>query len=108
MPRHLLSPPLKLSFETVFQAISDQPGGNTPKLQTTGGKPFVAHAKASADGRRFISLPHSNRIYEGDWGYNVNSMGNNDGQRIGHYAMPIDEWARLLGRGCGTRGVNSA
>ena len=54
---------------------------------------FDAQAKVAEDGRRFISLPHSNRIYEGDWGYMTNSMGKN-GQRIGHYSVPLDEWAK--------------
>ncbi len=43
----------------------------------------------------FISLPHNNRIYENDWGYRSNSMGK-DGQRIGHYSIPIDDWASRL------------
>jgi len=52
---------------------------------------FEAEAKLARDGRRFISLPHNNRIYQNDWGYMANSMGN-DGQRIGQYSVPLDEW----------------
>ena len=91
-----INPPLSLSFDEVYQAISKQPGKRTPKLETTGrviGVIFEAEAKLTRDGRRFISLPHNNRIYEDDWGYMANSMGK-DGQRIGQYSVPLDEWAR--------------
>jgi hypothetical protein len=52
---------------------------------------LVAEEKTAQDGWRFISLPHNNRIYEHDWGYTSNSMGK-DGQRIGQYSVPLDEW----------------
>jgi len=42
-----------------------------------------------------VLKPHNNRIYENDWGYRSNSMGK-DGQRIGHYSIPIDDWASGL------------
>jgi hypothetical protein len=77
----------------VYQCIAAQPGQRTAFLQTTGGVSFVAEAKTAGDGRRFISLPHSNRVYEHDWGYTSNGMGKN-GQRIGHYSVPLDVWAR--------------
>ena len=95
MKREKIFPPLKMNFDTVFQAILKQPHSKTPELVTTGGITFVAEARHTRDGRRFISLPHSNRVYEADWGYRSNGMGK-DGQRIGQYAMPIDEWARGL------------
>ncbi len=95
MKRVLILPPLQMSFDDVFETISRQPESKTPELFTTGRVPFVAEAKRTCDGRRFISLPHSNRIYENDWGFRSNSMGK-DGQRIGQYAIPIDEWARVL------------
>lgn len=95
MRRALIKPPLKLSFNDVYNAISKQPKSHTPELLTTGGVPFVAEAKYTHDGRRFISLPHNNRIYENDWGYRSNSMGK-DGQRIGQYSVPIDDWASTL------------
>jgi hypothetical protein len=95
MPRHPVSPPLKSTFEGVYQTIAQQPNARTPELETTGGVRFVAEAKATTDGRRFVSLPHSNRIYEDDWGFTANSMGK-DGQRIGQYAVPLDEWVRSL------------
>jgi hypothetical protein len=95
MPRHPLSPPLKSTFERVYQAIAQQPNDHTPELVTTGGVRFVAEAKEATDGRRFVSLPHSNRIYEEDWGFTANSMGK-DGQRIGQYAVPLDEWVQSL------------
>ncbi len=95
MQRARINPPLVLSFDDVYRAISEQPGAQTPGLQTTGGVPFVAEAKLSEDGRRFIALPHSNRIYEEDWGYMTNHMGK-VGQRIGHYSVPLDDWVRRL------------
>lgn len=90
MKRTLIHPPLKMSFDDVYKIISKQPESQTPELMTTGGVPFVAEAQSTQDGRRFISLPHNNRIYENDWGYRSNSMGK-DGQRIGHYSKPIDD-----------------
>jgi hypothetical protein len=95
MTRALIHPPLRLSFDDVFEVISKQPKSQTPELLTTGHVLFVAQAKRALDGRRFISLPHSNRIYEDDWGYRSNGMGK-DGQRIGQYAISIDVWARRL------------
>ena len=95
MKRPLIDPPLKNNFDNVYEVITMQPSSQTPELLTTGGVFFMAKAKHTKDGRRFISLPHNNRIYEGDWGYRSNSMGK-DGQRIGQYAKPIDEWASGL------------
>ena len=95
--RPLISPPLRCSFWFVFDAIAAQPSGRSPRLKTTGGTPFTAEAKVTRDGRRYIVLPHANRIYESDWGNAVNGMGK-DGQRIGHYSVPIDQWA--VGRRC--------
>jgi hypothetical protein len=92
--RPLISPPLNCSFRLVYDAIAAQPSGRTPQLETTGGTPFTAEAKVARDGRQFIALPHSNRIYESDWGYSTNGMGKGKGgQRIGHYSVPIDSWA---------------
>lgn len=95
MIRDLIKPPLTRTFDEVYQAIDNQPEKITPELTTTGGIQFSAEAKITQDGRRFIALPHSNRIYEGDWGYMTNSMGN-DGQRIGQYSVPLDQWAAPL------------
>jgi phosphoribosylformylglycinamidine (FGAM) synthase-like amidotransferase family enzyme len=95
MPRLQINPPLSRTFDEVYRAISTQPRARTPELSTTGGVRFVAGAAVTQDGRRFVSLPHSNRIYEDDWGYRSNSMGK-DGQRIGQYSVPIDEWASRL------------
>ena len=95
MKRPLIDPPLKMSFDDIYKAISRQPKSQTPELFTTGGVCFTAEAKYTQDGRRFISLPHNNRIYENDWGFRSNHMGK-AGQRVGQYAVPIDEWARRL------------
>jgi hypothetical protein len=93
--RSLIDPPLKMCFDDVYKTITLQPNSQTPELITTGGVPFIAEAKFSQDGRQFISLPHNNRIYNYDWGYRSNSMGK-DGQRIGQYSKPIDDWAGRL------------
>jgi hypothetical protein len=90
-PRVPIDPPLTSCFEAVHCMISEQFGAQTPQLQTTGGVSFTAKAKRTLDGRRFISLPHNNRIYEGDWGYRTNQMGKK-GQWIGHYSVPLDAW----------------
>ena len=95
MLRNLITPPLVKSFKDVYQAIAIQPSGQTPMLETTGGITFFAEAKITGDGREFISLPHGNRIYEGDWGYVTNSMGK-EGQRIGQYSIPLDRWGVSL------------
>ncbi len=57
-------------------------------LFTTGEVEFDVITKKTRDGRRFLALPHSNRVYEDDWGYRCNSMGK-DGQRIGQFCLPI-------------------
>ena len=95
MPRQSISPPLNSTFDRVYQAIAQQPNARTPELETIRGVRFVAEAKEATDGRRFVSLPHSNRIYECDWGFIANSMGK-DGQRIGQYSVPLDQWVRSL------------
>jgi hypothetical protein len=92
MERRFIDPPLTSTFTDVYDAIGSQPDKKTPRLITTGGIPFEAEARLARDGRRFISLPHNNRIYETDWGFMSNGMGK-DGQRIGHYSVPLDNWA---------------
>jgi hypothetical protein len=92
MNRKLIDPPLRNDFHNVWENLEREPGSNSPSLiLMRSGKEFTAMAKVTQDGRKFIELPHNNRIYEGDWGYYNNSMGQ-DGQRIGHYSVPIDSW----------------
>jgi hypothetical protein len=93
MTRSLIVPPLLTSFDFVYTLIGTQKGNTTSTLVTTGGILFEAEAKVTIDGRRFISLPHGNRIYEHDWGYKSNSMGK-VGQRIRQYSVPLDKWAK--------------
>lgn len=93
MERRVIVPPLTSTFKDVYDAIGSELNKRTPRLITTGGVPFVAEAGLARDGRRFISLPHNNRIYEADWGFMSNGMGK-EGQRIGHYSRPLDNWAR--------------
>ncbi len=92
MNRRPIRPQLRNSFDEVLGSLSRQPNSRSPQLTTTGGVNFVAEAKTARDNRRYISLPHNNRIYEDDWGFRTNSMGK-DGQRIGQYAVPLDNWA---------------
>ncbi len=91
MPRTLINPPLRFSFDQAFDFIQSMENQRTPELETTGGVVFFAEAATTEDGRRFIKLPHNNRIYEIDWGYSSNHMGN-DGQRISQYSIPICNW----------------
>jgi hypothetical protein len=91
MKRRLINPSLQNNFDSVFAKLSREPNSLSPQLATTGNVIFVAEAKTTRDGRPFISLPHNNRIYKGDWGYRTNSMGK-DGQWIGQYAIPLDNW----------------
>jgi hypothetical protein len=95
MTRHRMTPPLNLTFDHVYQTIRQQPNARTPELETTGGVRFFAEAKEAVDGRQFVSLPHSNRIYEHDWGVTANRMGKN-GQRIAQYSVPLDQWVRTV------------
>ena len=91
MARRQMSPPLKCSFAQVYAAVKAMTNRQVAGLVTTGGVQFDAGADVTRDGREFINLPHNNRIYQADWGFMTNSMGK-DGQRIGHYARPLDEW----------------
>jgi hypothetical protein len=75
----------------VYSTLAELPEQAVDNLETTGGVPFRAEARVTQDGRQFIGLPHGNRIYADDWGSTTNSFGK-DGQRIGHYAQPLDEW----------------
>jgi hypothetical protein len=84
-----------MTFDEVFEVILKQPESKTPELVTTGLVSLIAEAKHTRDGRRFIALPHNNRIYENDWGFRSNHMGKS-GQRIGQYAAPSDEWIMKL------------
>ena len=96
MTRNQMDPPLNCTFGKVYNALKQQPEETVKELRTTGkGIKFSATADMTRDGRIFINLPHNNRIYEGDWGYTTNSMGE-DGQRIGQYARPLDEWCNKL------------
>jgi hypothetical protein len=96
MNRRPIDPPLACSFRKVFIELSKQPLKSVSGLRTTGkGVVFEAKANTTGDGRDFIDLPHNNRIYEGDWGFQTNSMGK-DGQRIGQYARPIDDWCQKV------------
>ncbi len=94
-----IDPPLILSFDVVYRRICEQASAQTPELRTTGNVSFTARAERTRDGRRFISLPHNNRIYENDWGYKTNHMGKS-GQRISHYSVPLDAWARMSNTHC--------
>lgn len=81
---------IQTSFDEIYSFIKGQPSSLLGKLQTTGGIDFECEAKVTEDSRRFISLPHGNRIYEADWGYYFNDMGK-DGQRVGQYSIPIND-----------------
>lgn len=80
---------IQTTFQEIYSFIEGLPGSKISNLLTTGGVIFEASAKITRDGRKYISLPHNNRIYKDDWGYRYNSMGK-DGQRIGHYSISIN------------------
>ncbi len=98
--RRLMQPQPVRSFAQVFTAISSLPGKKVTGLMTTGGVHFEAEAKQSDKVGLFIALPHNNRIYPCCWGNTTNHMGQGEeGQRIGQYARPLDEWCQeLLGQ----------
>ena len=93
--RPRMQPQPVCDFDKVFEAISSQPQKKITKLKTTGDVNFIAEAKTSPDVGQFILLPHSNRIYPCCWGNTNNHMGK-EGQRIGQYARPIDEWCQKI------------
>jgi|GEM_PF-2270084 len=77
------------SFDDVFSWVQDR--GEVRSLYTTGQVSFSVSAKMTKlDERKFLSLPHGNRVYEGDWGFRRNVYGK-DGQRIGQYCLPIEQ-----------------
>ena len=93
MPRRQIAPALKVKFDYAFNTIWELPNGNSPNLKTTRGMVvFAAKANFAKDGRKFIDLPHNNRIYKQDWNYRSNHMGNEDGQWVGQYAVPLSDW----------------
>jgi len=70
---------IQSTFDEICHYISRQPAATLHGLFTTGGIRFECEAKTTKDNRKFIFLPHGNRIYENDWGYYFNDMGK-DGQ----------------------------
>jgi len=98
--RRLMQPQPVCSFAQVFSAIWSRPQKMVTGLMTTGGVDFEAEARHSQRVGSFIALPHNNRIYPCCWGNTTNHMGKREeGQRIGQYARPLDEWCQeLLGQ----------
>jgi len=95
--RLIMDPKLISSFDQVFNSISELPNKTVSGLLTTGGVTFKATAKTSPKLGNFIELPHANRIYPCCWGNVTNHMGKGkEGQRIGQYARPLDEWYQNL------------
>ena len=92
--RPKMNPPPKHTFDQVYNLLAQKPGKQSPTLYATGRRrvAFIAEAKITLDGRRVVSLPHNNKIYPCCWGNQANHMGR-DGQRIGQYARPLDDWA---------------
>ena len=69
------------TFDEIYGWLQQQ--DSIQDFVTTGGVEFVVSAGLTQDHkRRFLALPHGNRVYEDDWGYRSNSMGK-VGQRIG-------------------------
>lgn len=93
--RPLMKPQPACNFDEVFETISLQPQKTICGLKTTGGVDFIAQSKTSHNKGQFILLPHNNRIYRCCWGNTNNHMGK-EGQRVGHYTRPLDEWCKKL------------
>ena len=93
--RPRMQPQPVCDFDKVFEAISSQPQKKVTELKTTGGLNFIAEAVTSPNVGQFILLTHGNRIYPCCWGNTNNHMGK-EGQRIGQYARPIDEWCQKI------------
>jgi hypothetical protein len=95
--RRLMQPQPVCNYGQVFRAIWSRPQKKVTGLMTTGGVNFEAEAKQSRRVGSFIALPHDNRIYPCCWGNTTNHMGKGkEGQRIGQYTRPLDEWCREL------------
>jgi signal transduction histidine kinase len=88
-----IDPPLKCSFDQVYDVLLLLPEKKITGLFTTGDKhaEFQAEAKETDEVGKFILLSHGNRIYPCCWGNNVNHF-EGGGQRIGHYSQPLDDW----------------
>ena len=67
MPRGRIEE-IQTSFDVIFEYLLSLPNQSVNDLITIGGVTFSARATTAMDGRRFIELPHNNRIYEADWG----------------------------------------
>ena len=97
--RPMMIPQSMATFDQIYTMLL-QCRGKECTLMTTGGVEFVATAataqRVNLPDKRFISLPHNNRIYSCCWGNQSNHMGN-EGQRIGQYSRPLDEWATNSG-----------
>ena len=96
--RPMMNPQPRHTFDQVYNLLNSMPNKQT-SLETTGrsnrrGVDFVAEAKVTiSDNKKYIALPHNNRIYPCCWGNAENHMGKEKGQRIRQYARPIDDWA---------------
>ena len=96
--RPMMNPQPRHNFDQLYRALSQMPNRRV-SLVSTGGKDFDAEAKiasrATVADKRCISLSYNNRIYSCCWGNQANHMGS-DGQRIGQFARPLDDWVGNL------------
>jgi signal transduction histidine kinase len=92
-----IDPPLKCSFDQIYDMLLLQNERKISGLFTTGDKraEFQAEAKETDEVGKFILLSHGNRIYPCCWGNRVNHM-ESGGQRIGQYSRPLDNWCSDL------------
>jgi len=93
--RPKVNPPLKCSFDQVYELLLLQPEKKVTGLFTSDNSEFEAIGKSSDKVGKFIALPYDNRIYPGDWGFQVNRY-KSGGQRIGQYSKSLDEWCLAL------------
>ena len=88
-----IDPPLKCTFDEVYNNILLQPDQKVTGLFSTGDSiEFQAEARQTDDVGKYILLSHGNRIYPCCWGNQINHY--KGGQRIGQYSKPLDEWCK--------------
>lgn len=91
--RKRIKPALTCTFDQVYECLLNSPDKKVTNLLTSRGNLFVAVAAESSVVGKFIQLPYNNRIYPCCWGNQTNHMGK-EGQRIGQYSTPIDQWCK--------------
>ncbi len=91
--RKLIKQALNCTFDQVYECLLNSQDKMVTNLKTSRENTFFAIAAESSEVGKFIQLPQKNRIYPCCWGNQTNHMGK-DGQRIGQYSIPLDQWCK--------------